>query len=548
MEMKCIRKYRTHIRLGTLSASVFSTLFRGVSAMLFVYLCSAPHCVLAAGAADEGTLRVVKYGEHVFLRSAFSPQHDLVVRVAKGTNRQINFVSTLLVNASAGMSMQELTVGTTIHGNGDDSTPWNINSTYIGANHGCSDARVVTIPEHGLTTADLGTLWTDEAGAQFCLLKIADKDRGWFLPPSTSQNAIWHFNRKYTGSTLKNQAGRTLTHTKISMVQLTPACRIKTQQYLIDGKTPLVEGEPSACDFFDIVEEYDIINPASIVQDMIDHPGEQRSFTAAHLAGVIRNHITYRFHPNGAHVIHTKSTALQEFRIGYMGFIQSGKLYTGKFDTHEYYIPKTLPFTQDDTAYDFRAIQDYRARPKSPLRFRTASKNIEFPENLPERFFQFLGRKDGDKTVREVGYGLGYSLINGMTKPAIRAGGAGSSLMLYSSAKTYPTAIDSKAARTIPAGTKFDCIAYRQYFHPAAQPNATCFLWHKEGTDTVVYADYHKAVDRDVLKLPAELVGKKITIVEKTPSLTLHTHESVPENGMIVSVSNDYGYMVIRVH
>ncbi len=502
---------------------------------------------MAARATGEGKLRVVKFGDNVFIRSRFDRRRDLVVRVGKGRNRQINFANARLVNVSAGMSEKEFRTGTLIHANGDDSTPWNINGTYIGANHGCSDARIVTAADHGLTTADLGMLWTDEAGAQFCLLKIVDNDRVWFLPPSTGKSDIWRFNRRYAGSTLKNKAGRAIAFTNVRMVQLRPSCRIKAQQYLVDGQTPLADGEPAACGFFDIVEEYDIINPAAVVQDFLDHPGEERNFVAAHLAGVIRNRITYRFYPNGACVLHHKATALQKFRIGYMGFIQSAKLYQGKYATQEYYIPKTRPFTQDDTVYDFRAIQDYTARPKSPLRFNAGSKNIEDPRNLPERFIQFLGRKDGERTVREVGYALGYSLIHGLTRPAVRAKNAANALMLYTSTKTYPTAVDSKMGPSIPAGTEFDCIAYRHYFNPAAQPNATCFYWHKEGDDTVAYADYHKAVDRDALKLPADLVGKNIAIIEKTPSLTLHTRGAVPAAGVVVSVKGDYGYVVFKI-
>ena len=40
-------------------------------------------------------------------------------------------------------------------------------------------------------------------------------------------------------------------------------------------------------------------------------------------------------------------------------------LATGAYDVHQYYIPKTVPFTQDDIAYDFRALQDYAMRPPS---------------------------------------------------------------------------------------------------------------------------------------------------------------------------------------
>ena len=120
---------------------------------------------------------------------------------------------------------------------------------------------------------------------------------------------------------------------------------------------------------------------------------------AEHLDAVIRNHIVYRFHPNGANVIYYTAKALQQFRLGYMGFIQSAKLYTGQYDTHEYYIPKTRRFTQDDITYDFRSLQDYSFRLPSPLRFMPGNKNIEDAENLPDRFIQFLGRKKDGKTV-----------------------------------------------------------------------------------------------------------------------------------------------------
>jgi hypothetical protein len=116
--------------------------------------------------------------------------------------------------------------------------------------------------------------------------------------------------------------------------------------------------------------------------------------------------------------------------------------------------------------------------------------------------------------------------------------------MIWTSNKTYPFAIDSKMGNPIRAGTKFDCLGYRQYFYPPAQKNATAFDWHEEAGDTVVYADYHKAVDHEVLALPPALTGKTITVVEKTPSLTLHTAKTVPVTGVVLSVTGNYGYVV----
>lgn len=146
---------------------------RIVGHTLLVVFCSAPLCSVAATQPSVG-LRVVKRGEYVFVRSAFSSHRDLVVRVGKGSNRQINFLNTRLVPVSAGMDAGAINGGTLIHGNGDDATPWNINGTCIGGNHGCSDTRELPCPNHGMTVADLGSEWVDEAGTKFYLVKVAD--------------------------------------------------------------------------------------------------------------------------------------------------------------------------------------------------------------------------------------------------------------------------------------------------------------------------------------------------------------------------------------
>jgi len=66
-------------------------------------------CLALAGAAvsfaEEGasgqSVRVLKQGDTVFIRTSFSPTEDLVVRVGKGTNRQLNFGSAFLIPAAA---------------------------------------------------------------------------------------------------------------------------------------------------------------------------------------------------------------------------------------------------------------------------------------------------------------------------------------------------------------------------------------------------------------------------------------------------------------
>ena len=505
----------------------------------------------AAVAAGENmkteTVRVLKTGEEVYIRSRFAAERDLVVRVGRGTNRQINFRDARLIDPASPMTPAAMASGTLPHSSGDDSTPWNINGTYIGGNHGCSDGIEITCTNHARTVADLGSEWQDAAGHAFYLIKIVDADKLWILGRNRGKADLWSFERAMEGNTLTNRAGVALTRTDQRGVQICPACRIRNQEYLLNGTTHLADGVEASGTWLDIVEEYDIINPASLLADIVSHPGQERDFTAAHLDGVIRNHIVYRFHPNGANVIYYRARALQEFNLGYMGFIQTARLHAEKDETVEYYIPKTVPFAKDGIRYDFRGIQDYSAKPSSPLSFLSKEDGIENPANLPDRFIQFLSRRENGATVREFGYALGYSLVHGITVPETRARNASSPAMLYTSSKSYPVAVDSKMACLIPANTEFYCVAYRHYFDPRAGGKATCVYWQQQEDDVVIYADYHQAVARDLLRLPAHLTGKQFTVVEKTPSLTLRTEGAVPAEGVAVTVAGGYGYIVLRI-
>ncbi len=54
-------------------------------------------------------------------------------------------------------------------------------------------------------------------------------------------------------------------------------------------------------------------------------------------------------------------------------------------------------------------------------------------------------------------------------------------------------------------------------------------------------------MDHAVLPLPAEWAGKTLTVVEQTPSVTLHTTGAIPAAGVVISVADGYGYLVLRV-
>lgn len=525
-----------------------------MSAIRFYLLfCFALQGVLMGGEGDEMSqdrqqkIQVLKKGATVYIRSYFSTGQDVLIKTDKGRNCQINFTDTKLV--SAGKPMESVIDGkdNMIHQCGDDSTPWNLNGTYIGANHGCSDGQELTIRNHGLSAVDIGAELTDDTGNKCYVVKIADPNRIWVLPENKSKGEIWNFNPKVKGDSFKTgTGGRALKADKIAMAQIVPSCRIKQQKYLVNGGKPLEEGKVMSCDFLEIEEEYDIISPSSLLVMIQKNPGKEPNFTDDRLDAVISNRIVYRFLPMGACTVEHKSRINQPINLGYMGFVQTARLNKGGYTFHGYYIPKTLMFEMKGSKFDFKSIQDFSVELPGPLNFNSKEQNLQYENNLPDRFIQFLGEKKNEKAVRKVGYALGYSLINGITRPEERSRNTANALMIYTSYKTYPSAINSKMGE-IKAGTEFHCLAYRQYFDPSAYENATSVYWHREGNAYVLYIDYHKSVGKDVIKLPDYLSGKKITIIEKTPSLKLFTDQTVPPEGIVLSVSDQYGYAILKL-
>ncbi len=489
-------------------------------------------------------LTVMKKGDVVYVRSYFSPENDIVISIIKGTNRQITFSNAGLLSSGSPFDDASIQSLVKFHTCGDDSTPWCLNGTYIGANHGCSDGLEIAVRNHGLSDNDIGSEWLDEAGRKFYILKIANQDKFWLLSENEGKDEIWKFNKTVQGKSLKNSSdGRFLKLEEVQMVQITPACRIKEQKYLVNGKEPLMDGKATPCEFLDIVEEYDIIAPDSLLDSARKNKGRPLNFIDGGLDSVVTNKITYRLLPMGACTVEHKSKANRKFNLSNMGFIQTAALTKGEEDSLSYYIPKTLPFETNGVRFDFKSVQGYPVKPPVPLSFSGGHKNIENPANQPDRIIQFLDKKENGK----IGYAIGYSLTEGITVPEERLKNNRDSIYIHTTSKTYPSAVDSKMG-VIPAGKEFHCLAYRQYFNPSAYKNATSVYWHKEADSYILYIDYHKAVDDDIIKFPDYLSGKKITVVEKTPSVKLLTEDKIPTDGLRLSVGKEaYGYIVLKL-
>ena len=489
-------------------------------------------------------LVVLKLGRFVYVRSAISDREDVVIPITAGpSNGQIIFGMTFLVPSGTPMDAAKMHEAKwEFHACFDDAVPWCLNETYIGANHGANDVMKVTSPSHGLSDSDLGSLWKDAAGTAFYVVGTAGGDHVLLLSENMGEYPRWKFTRSIEGKKLTNTAtGRILPIHSAELSQLLPACRIKSQRFVVDGKLPLEEGVPAQCTSFEVAEESDIIAPDSVLEAFKQSAGQRIDFVSKEREAVLSNHIVYQFQPGGACVIRHHATALRDFDLSYMGFIQSAPLYTTKNGCLLSYIPKTLPFRADGMKYDFGGVQDLSVAPTGPLIFSLENGNVADASDLPDRFIQIL--RDGG---RQVGFAMGYSLVHELTKPAVRAANTGSPLFIFTTKKTYPAAIDRKAG-PVKKGTVMECLAYRQYFDPQSHPGATCVYGNMQEGDYILYADFHRKVEKITLKVPDIFKGRRFDVVEKTDSIEIASHGEVADDGIPVVAEGERGSVILRV-
>ena len=480
---------------------------------------------LLLGAAE--TMTVSRDGDNIQVESEFIPGYTLVqTGWAQGPNRQFNFKNVTLRPAKGNRHIQ-------IKHSGDDACPWNLNRTYIGANHGDSiNSGLIFEQPHGLTEKDCGSRWTDPQGKNFYITKIESPKVVWMLSDNVSKNKdIWHFFRPNPKLPLRNADGRELKDFKVQFRQLYSPVRILGRKYLADGR-PMPEKGTLKCGVFTIEEEYDIIATDAILKHVVANPGRQAAFNEPGLDRFLNQKIVYTFYPDSSCIVTHHVKFHRDVRLGYMGFIQAIQMSKGRYGKYLYYIPKTKPVRHDGREWDFANLVDFTRPIKGSMYIKAA--DFENPASMPERFIQYL--KDG-KNQPDIGFVCGYSLLEGCTTPEQHAKNASIALFLYKTHKTYPHALDSGKLMNIKAGQTFYCMAYRQYF----DPNQGYYL-NRQGKYLVMYVDFHEPVSGKVITLPEKLRGIKPEPVEKSGTVQY----SRSNDSLQFDSTAKYGYCVLK--
>lgn len=353
----------------------------------------------------------------------------------------------------------------------DECSPMVINGEDIGGNHGHPCAIRVHAPGHGKDVRDVGSLWADEGGMRFTLLRIDSADTLLFLSENIGPSVTEYAFADHMDGTLaciENalHTGEIIPQNQQGGVQLTPAIRHLQRDVvcLKDGRWQEIGGWVEGCKRAEIREVYEIINPATVAQAIRDGRPEDGYTVQPSLAAgeaMFLHRMTYRIEPDGTILCDFDHRVLQDVRMScYLGIMHQEKcdLYGGGLWR---YIPKVKPFTAKGYQLDFS--RPYRTTADTlPNNVPLSPDTWANPASPPDRQIDIIRRCDGSDAVA---FASGFlPVYDGV--PEKRRGSITDACTLVKSCKTYPTfaggMCDSRNFATLRG------IAYKKYFLPEA--------------------------------------------------------------------------------
>lgn len=463
------------------------------------------------------SLTVTKSGINTYIRNKWDDTLDFVenMNIDPGRNRLINFGGQWLFSKnepSTGVSSYSLKLIS------DDICPINIEGSFVGANHGWNFVYQATITGHGLTVADIGKPWTQEAKT-FYVASIIDANNLLFIGEQKETNPV-SFEALIV-STITNGI-LTLSITVVVNTQWYPSVKNISRTYLVDGNAVTSDGDYS-CDEYIISESYDICDVSSMLTHLKNNVGVVFNQEASDIMPRCRVMVNYCFNRNGSCVVKNDIKFYLSSALYYIGGIQSQNIYS-QYSVFEY-IPNSVNWeTPKAIASDSIDKVGWKDQINPPNRF------ISYPTN-------------GTIKINNYGFTGGYNTDIGTTKASLRKNN-GSAIIISTVLKNYPYAVDVINKSVIQPNEVIEILAFRCPINYNFDIDATNISWYWVGKDIYLMLDYHKTVNK-FLKLPSYMMNKKVTVVEKSTNFSCST-EYVNFDGINIAVTN-FGYAILKL-
>lgn len=419
---------------------------------------------------------------------------------------------------------------------GDDITPlygtnpnhWK--ASYIGANHGHSGGKLITVTGHGKDASDIGSTWKDSSNANFVIYAIPDEDHLKVMHTGCTRSIV--------GNTLTHVTGATHTETMTkaegeTVDQMFKAVNSQTL-HIYDAnwkEIPLNKNATYNTNLIRFVISYQILNPDSAIAHLQELKAAGQTVSQDNLSDIevtpfARQNLYYEVHEGCAVTLYQTTDFLDNF-TGDHGAVQSGAM------------SGTATESVSELCYVPGAFEN------TPFEILSSSSEKQFlredwtkSDNPPYRFYQF-----GPEEARNKGFMQGFYTKIGAGIPETRNANITTSAgFIYKTGKMYPQAYKGKEFH---AGDQINVIAFYTPFEMNRTNDANCFasVYNYVYDDIILALDYQAAGDV-LYKLRPECVGKKIEVLDKTDSCTMI---KTMANSELLPISfSEKGWIVLR--
>ena len=407
----------------------------------------------------------------------------------------------------------------------DESAPCWLNGTIIGANHGAPYAINVLSFNHNKTIKDVGSIYKDETGVTFTLMRVIDENLLTFLSENKSKDKYsFDFTKKIAGKLIYQSNGNDTSVINIQEQQVVYLCRgikhVKKEVLAYkDGKWNLVVSTKSGCDKIKLSEEFLVINPDECAKELANKrpkDGYLYQEDIASFGGAMVDYkVDFNILKDGTIIVEFDHKKVQDClwttQLGIMSQNKRDVFGGGVYRC----IPKTKPLTDENGVYDFSTPYPLKNKP-FPKRIEL-TKNFWQDENSPpDRVVDYFKDENGnDKLCYACGYLPLYDC-----QPNVRAKNTTTAFTVVGTRKVYPVVKD---------GNLDSCkgVGYKKYFEPIE--NGISLYSINYENKNYIYADFYKKG-----KCEYEIKGK-VTLFEKSSDISYE----IKGNKLIINCTKD---------
>ena len=351
---------------------------------------------------------------------------------------------------------------------GDEDPPLVINGHFIGGGHGEPCLVIVYAPNHGKTIADIGAQYKDETGLTFTLVYVTNTDTLLFCSENVGEDINnYVFKREIVGKLTYLSNGENISDV-IPEETLSPwsgeiylpsALRVLDKKIVAytNGKAKTFLTAPIECDYGEIIEKFQIVNPATVVEDLVKSrpQGGYRSMPDLSQFGQPMVDISYVFRINadGTILVEFDVTKLMDVRLdAFMGVMYQEKIDVFGGGIHRY-LSKLKPITTAEGTFDFSSPYPLRGD-AFPQNYTPNPEDLIDKNNPFDRIVDYFRDKEGKD---KLGFACGYlPVYDGLAE--IRKDLVSGYIHIYASRKAYPRFASNTSAK------HFKGVAYKKFF------------------------------------------------------------------------------------